>query len=83
MYISLVVHSQFIAVLSSYIPQILSEGSSPLAFLDEHIKNYVECVKDPEKEGCSFILNPPKREPVKDDDKKKKQQSFEADRHYA
>jgi len=44
----------------------------------------VECVKDPEKEGCSSILNPPKREPVKDDDKKTgKQQYFEAHIHYA
>ena len=55
-----------------------------MAFLQEHIENYVECVKDPDKEGCSFILNPPKREPVKDDDKKSgKEQSFEANRLYA
>ena len=70
----------------SRIMQILSQGSSPLAFLQEHIENYVECVKNPDKEGCSFILNPPKRasEPVKDDDKKSgKEQSFEANRLYA
>jgi len=64
--------------------QVLSQGSSPLAFLQEHIENYVECVKDPDKEGCSFILNPPKRAPVKSDDKESgKQQNFEANRHYA
>jgi len=64
--------------------QVLSQGSSPLAFLQEHIENYVECVKDPDKEGCSFILNPPKKEPAKNIDKKSgKQQYFEANRHYA
>ena len=68
----------------SHLTQVLSQGSSPLAFLKEHIENYVECVKDPDKEGCSFILNPPKREPVKDDDKKYgNEQSFEANRLYA
>ena len=66
------------------IPQVLSQGSSPLAFLQEHIENYVKCVKEPDKEGCSFILNPPKRAPVKSDDKKSgQQQYFEANRHYA
>ena len=66
------------------IPQVLSQGSSPLAFLQEHIENYVKCVKEPDKEGCSLILNPPKREPVKSNDKKSgKQQYFEANRHYA
>lgn len=65
--------------------QVLSQGSSPLAFLQEHIKNYVECVKDSDKEGCSTILNPPKRPPAKGGDKKsaKHLQYFEALRHYA
>lgn len=65
--------------------QVLSQGSSPLAFLQEHIKNYVECVKDSDKEGCFTILNPPKRPPAKGSDKKsaKHLQYFEALRHYA
>ena len=70
--------------LFPFSPQVLSQGSSPLEFLQEHIENYVECVKDPDKEGCSFILNPPKREPGKSGDKKPgKQRYFEANIHYA
>ena len=65
-------------------PEVLSQGSSPLAFLDEHIKNYVECVKKPDKEGCSSILTPPKRTSSKSGDKKPgKQFYFETNRHYA
>jgi len=69
---------------SFQIPQVLSQGSPPLAFLQEHIEKYVECAKDPDEEGCSFILNPSKREMVNKDDKESgKQQYFEANRHYA
>ena len=69
----------------SQFPQVLSQGSSPLAFLQEHIETYVECVKEPKKEGCSDILNPPKRAPAKkhDDKKSGKKLYFEANRHYA
>jgi len=64
--------------------QVLSQGSPPLAFLQEHIEKYVECAKDPDEEGCSFILNPSKREMVNKDDKESgNQQYFEANRHYA
>ena len=73
----------FLSFFSSY-PEVLSQGSSPLAFLDEHIKNYVECVKKPDKEGCSSILNPPERTSSKSGDKKPgKQFYFETNRHYA
>ena len=73
----------FFSFFFSY-PEVLSQGSSPLAFLDEHIKNYVECVKKPDKEGCSSILNPPERTSSKSGDKKPgKQFYFETNRHYA
>jgi len=39
---------------------VLSQGASPLAYLSDHIRRYVECVKDPGKTGCDDILNPPK-----------------------
>ncbi|KAM7425170.1 hypothetical protein ABFA07_023367 [Porites harrisoni] len=63
--------------------QVLSQGSSPLAFLEEHINNYVECVKKPDKEGCSTILKPPKRTASKSNEKKPGiQLNFEGSRHY-
>lgn len=41
--------------------QVLSQGSSPLAYLSDHVKKYVACVKDKGKEGCDVLLNPPKK----------------------
>lgn len=38
--------------------QVLSQGSSPLAYLSDHTKRYVACKKDPSKTGCDNILNP-------------------------
>jgi len=64
--------------------QVLSQGPSPLAFLQEHIEKYVACVKEPNKEGCSDILNPPKRAPSKSGKKNPgKEKYFEGNRHYA
>ena len=45
--------------------QVLAQGSSPLAYLDDHVKKYVACVKDKAKEGCDVILNPPKKTEAK------------------
>lgn len=63
--------------------QVLSQGSSPLAFLQEHIEKYVDCAKQPSTEGCSIILKPPKRVKPKSERKANKQLYFEANRHYA
>ena len=41
--------------------QVLKQGSSPLAYLTEHVEKYVACVKDTTKEGCDVILKPPKK----------------------
>lgn len=38
--------------------QALSQGSSPLSYLESHLKRYRACKKSPKKEGCSAILNP-------------------------
>lgn len=63
--------------------QILSQGSSPLAYLQDHIKTFVECVKEPDKQGCDDILNPPESSAPKNDEKKTgKTQNFEGYRHY-
>ena len=44
--------------------QVLSQGSSPLAYLSDHIQRYVSCEKDREAEGCDVILNPPAKTEV-------------------
>lgn len=54
-----------------YLFQVLSQGSSPLAYLSDHVKKYVACVKDKGKEGCDFILNPPKKSMDESKDTKK------------
>jgi len=38
--------------------QVLAQGSSPLAYLSDHVQRYVSCEKDREAEGCDVILNP-------------------------
>ena len=38
--------------------QALSQGASPLSYLENHLKKYRACKKMPKKEGCSIILNP-------------------------
>jgi len=45
--------------------QVLAQGSSPLAYLSDHVKKYVACVKDKTMEGCDVILNPPKKTEAK------------------
>lgn len=41
--------------------QVLAQGSSPLAYLSDHIEKYVACVMGKTKEGCDVILRPPKK----------------------
>ena len=43
--------------------QVLSQGSSPLGYLSDHIRRYVECKKDPKTLGCTEILYSPKEKP--------------------
>ena len=38
--------------------QLLYQGSAPLSFLEESIKEYVDCALDSNKEGCEEILSP-------------------------
>lgn len=38
--------------------QLLYQGSAPLSFLEESIKEYVDCALDNNKEGCEEILSP-------------------------
>jgi len=40
--------------------QALSQGSSPLSYLESHLKKFRDCKKNPKKEGCPAVLNPPK-----------------------
>lgn len=37
---------------------ILYQGSAPLGHLEDSIRRYVSCVKNPDKEGCDIVLNP-------------------------
>ena len=38
--------------------QLLYQGSAPLSFLEESIKEYVDCALNKSKEGCEEILSP-------------------------
>ena len=38
--------------------QVLYQGSAPLSFLEESIKEYVDCALNKSKEGCEEVLNP-------------------------
>lgn len=44
---------------------MLAQGSSPLAYLYDHVKRYVDCELDDTKEGCDVILTPPKKTEMK------------------
>ena len=41
--------------------QALSQGSSPLSYLESHLKKYRGCKKNPKQEGCDLVLNPAKQ----------------------
>ncbi|XP_031560462.1 uncharacterized protein LOC116296565 [Actinia tenebrosa] len=38
--------------------QVLSQGSSPLSYLESHLKKFADCTIDPSTSGCNSILNP-------------------------
>ena len=39
--------------------QILSQGSSPLSYLESHLKKFAGCVIKPDSDGCEYItVNP-------------------------
>ena len=44
--------------LKDFHRQLLHQGSAPLSFLEESIKEYVDCALDKNKEGCEEILSP-------------------------
>ena len=37
---------------------LLSQGSAPLSYLEESIREYVRFTKDETQEGCDIVLNP-------------------------
>ena len=37
---------------------VLYQGSAPLSFLEESIKEYVDCTLNKEKEGCAEVFDP-------------------------
>ena len=41
--------------------QVLSQGSSPLDYLTDHVNKYIACVLTPEKDGCDTILGRAKK----------------------
>ena len=47
--------------------QLLYQGSAPLSFLEENIKEYVDCTLNKNKEGCEEILSPLSKYPQDND----------------
>ena len=39
--------------------QVLSQGSSPLSYMESHMKTYAACVTNPKAEGCEYIIGSP------------------------
>ena len=38
--------------------QVLSQGSSPLSYLDNHMKKFAACVINPDADGCQYVTGP-------------------------
>ena len=38
--------------------QVLSQGSSPLSYLNRHMKKYAVCIVKPDADGCEYIIGP-------------------------
>ena len=47
---------------------LLSQGSSPLSYLEQSIEAYVNCMKNDKAPGCNDILNPAVKDEDADDD---------------
>lgn len=39
--------------------QVLSQGSSPLSYLESHLQKFASCVIQPDSEGCEYITGNP------------------------
>lgn len=39
--------------------QVLSQGSSPLSYLEDHLTKFAECVIKPDSNGCEYIIEKP------------------------
>lgn len=42
--------------------QVLSQGSSPLSYLESHMKKFAACVIDPDADGCEYFIGPPMKQ---------------------
>ena len=42
--------------------QVLSQGSSPLSYLESHMKKFAACVIDPDADGCEYVIGPPMKQ---------------------
>ena len=47
--------------------QLLSQGSSPLSYLANHIKKYIQCEMQGSGDGCDYIFSPPKIQPKEEE----------------
>lgn len=39
--------------------QVLSQGSSPLSYLEGHLKKFADCVIKPDSDGCEYFIGKP------------------------
>ena len=59
--------------------QVLSQGSSPLSYLERHLSKYADCVVKPGLDGCEYIIvNPSSADtPTKDAASKRPAKPFQ------
>ena len=65
--------------------QVLSQGSSPLSYLEHHLKTFADCVIKPDSDGCEYITGYPGDAASEDANVKKPDKPFQPhpyDEHY-
>ena len=57
--------------------QVLSQGSSPLSYLESHLQKFAGCVVQPDSDGCEYITGKQGDAASKDADVKKPAKPFQ------
>lgn len=69
-------------ILKDFHLQTLSQGSSPLAYLESYMNKYIECRKNPSGQFCDNVLDPTRKSETSHPFVRNSKMKYPKHRHY-